>query len=320
MFSDLNHQITILQSKGMQIDNNSTNRSILIDHNYYNIINGFKDPFLDKTQSTETYKPGTKFIEVFSLYEFDRKLRNLILDYSLLIENSLKTKIAYEFAKKYGEFSYLDTNSFTFVTHEQKSETVKLLARIIDKIEKQTKSGIYEHYISNGKEIPIWAVTNFFDLGTIRSFYSCLDDKLAFDIANYYLIIKNDLITFLSNLNMYRNVCAHDNRIMKYIIYKKEFSISNTKVHSNMNLNKDAKNEYIVGKRDLFALLISFKYLLRDDAFSSFFNKLKYLFTELESKLSTISIDEIYVQYRLPLNDPTTGQKAWTELINISKK
>lgn len=319
MFSDINNQIAILQSRGLAIDCNSTNRKLLIDHNYYNIINGFKDPFLDKTQSTETYKYGTKFTEVFSLYEFDRKLRNLILDYSLLIENSLKTKLAYEFAKKYGECEYLNTDSYPFATHQQKNNTITLLSRIVDKIEKQSSSGIYEHFIKNGKEIPIWAVTNFFDLGTIRLFYSCLDDSLSFNIANYYSIKKNDLISFLSNINMYRNVCAHDNRIMKYIIHKNEFGISNTRIHSNMNLNKNAKNEYTVGKRDLFALLISFKYLLRENVFICFFNQLKNLFIELEHKLTTISIEEIYKEYRLPLNDPVTGQKDWTEIVNVSK-
>ena len=56
MFSDINKQITILQSRGLKIDNNSKTRNLLIDHNYYNVINGFKEPFLDKSQSTEVYK------------------------------------------------------------------------------------------------------------------------------------------------------------------------------------------------------------------------------------------------------------------------
>lgn len=41
MFSDINKQIEILQSRGLQIENNSKTRKILIDHNYYNVINGF---------------------------------------------------------------------------------------------------------------------------------------------------------------------------------------------------------------------------------------------------------------------------------------
>lgn len=319
MFSDINKQITILQSRGLKIDNNSKTRNLLIDHNYYNVINWFKEPFLDKTQCSEVYKNGTTFEEIFALYEFDRKLRNLILDYTLLIENSLKTKIAYEFAKKYGEYAYLNPNSYTFNNHQQKNKTINLLARIMDKIDKESNSGIYLHFISLGKEIPILAATSFFDFGTIRTLYACLEDSLAFDIANYYSINKTELLSFLSYINMYRNVCAHDNRIMKYIIFKNDFSISNTKIHRNMNLNTNSKNEYIVGKRDLFALLISFKYLLREKTFTEFFDKMKSLFQELKIKLNTISIDDIYKEYRLPLSDFNTGQKDWTEIATISK-
>ena len=86
-----------------------------------------------------------------------------------------------------------------------------------------------------------------------------------------------------------------------------------------MNLNTNSKNEYIVGKRDLFALLISFKYLLREKTFTEFFDKMKSLFQELKIKLNTISIDDIYKEYRLPLSDFDTGQKDWTEIVTISK-
>lgn len=75
MFSDINKQITILQSRGLKIDNNSKTRNLLIDHNYYNVINGFKEPFLDKSQSTEVYKTGTTFKEIFT--EFFNKINSL---------------------------------------------------------------------------------------------------------------------------------------------------------------------------------------------------------------------------------------------------
>lgn len=149
--------------------------------------------------------------------------------------------------------------------------------------------------------------------------YSCLKDTLAFKIANYCSINKTELISFLSNINMYRNVCAHDNRIMGYIIYNKNFSIANTNIHRKMKLNIDCNNEYIVGKRDLFALMIFFKYLLREENFTSFFNKLTDLFYNLSLKLKTISIEGIYKEYKLPLSDIVTKQKNWTEILNISK-
>ena len=39
---------------------------ILEKENYYNVINGYKDLFLDSasTSTVERYKPGTTFVEV----------------------------------------------------------------------------------------------------------------------------------------------------------------------------------------------------------------------------------------------------------------
>lgn len=73
----------------------------------------------------------------------------------MLIENSLKTKIAYEFAKEYYEYAYLNSSSYSFRTHKQKNNTIQLLVRIVDKIEKETSSDIYKHFLLTGDEIPI---------------------------------------------------------------------------------------------------------------------------------------------------------------------
>ncbi len=148
----------------------------------------------------------------------------------------MKTKIAYEFARKFGENAYLDTTSYRFGTHQEKNKTIELLSRIMDKIEKEKNSVVYQHFIQQGIEIPIWAATTFFDFGTVRSFYVCLDDSLAFNIANYYKVRKNQLIAFLSTINMYRNVSAHNNRIMRYMIYNRSFSIMNTPIHKEICL------------------------------------------------------------------------------------
>lgn len=41
--------------------------------------------------STETYKNGTTFEEVYALYAFDRNIRHIYLKYLLKAESSFKT-------------------------------------------------------------------------------------------------------------------------------------------------------------------------------------------------------------------------------------
>ena len=57
---------------------------ILECENYYNVINGYKEPFLASEATAtadEVYKTGTTFDEVYALYNFDRELRNIYLKF-----------------------------------------------------------------------------------------------------------------------------------------------------------------------------------------------------------------------------------------------
>ena len=88
--------LTILRGRGMTIGKGSQGSRvmrILEKENYYNVINGYKDLFLDpaSTPTAELYKAGTTFDEVYALYEFDREVRHIYLKYLLKVENSFKT-------------------------------------------------------------------------------------------------------------------------------------------------------------------------------------------------------------------------------------
>ncbi len=319
MHKSLSNQIKILQTKGMIIDDNSATRKVLIENNYYNVINGFKSPFLDASASDEQYKPNTSFDEIFALYSFDRNLRNIILEYSLIVENSLKTKIAYEFSKHINEYAYLETSSFSKTTHSEKINSIQLINKLVDKIEKNKSNPIYKHFIEEkNKEIPIWAAINFFDFGTIRTLYSCLNNSIQFNVANYFGVSISQLIAFLSIINMFRNVSAHDNRVMKYQIRNSNYSISDMPIHSYLKINKTG-NKYIYGKNDLFALFIAFRYLLSDEKFKQFYIEVLESFNVLGTKIFVVKLDEIFMEYKLPLQDLSTGQLHWKDIINVLK-
>lgn len=86
-------QLSKLRSRGMIIKKGSQGSRamrILERENYYNVINGYKELFLDHpatAASDEQYKAGTTFDEVYALYCFDREIRGIYLKYLLKIEN-----------------------------------------------------------------------------------------------------------------------------------------------------------------------------------------------------------------------------------------
>ena len=128
--------LNILRSRGMNIGKGSQGSRvmrILQSENYYNVINGYKELFLASPAtptSDEVYKPGTTFDEVYSLYIFDRELRNIYLKYLLKLENTFKTVIAHEFSKKYGHDNYLKIDNFDTSNEQKIASAIKLIGDI----------------------------------------------------------------------------------------------------------------------------------------------------------------------------------------------
>lgn len=72
-FKTYRQLLTILRGRGMTIGKGSQGSRvmrILEKENYYNVINGYKDLFLDpaSTPTAELYKAGTTFDEVYALW------------------------------------------------------------------------------------------------------------------------------------------------------------------------------------------------------------------------------------------------------------
>ena len=82
-FLEVNKLIETIKSKGIKIDNEEKVKDILMKNNYY-VIMGYKSLFLDKEHN---YKENVSFENIYNLYLFDRKLKLLLLNSLLDIEN-----------------------------------------------------------------------------------------------------------------------------------------------------------------------------------------------------------------------------------------
>lgn len=82
-FRAIAEQIVILESRGMMVGKEAA--TVLLRENYYSIINGYKHPFLDKgamqSSADDVYLGGTRFEWLYSLFEFDRELRQITFNY-----------------------------------------------------------------------------------------------------------------------------------------------------------------------------------------------------------------------------------------------
>lgn len=86
-FKTYDEQIDILKSRNLKIKDKSKAKDILSQINYYNLINGYKDPFLIKN---DKFKDNASLEEIYSLHEMDRELKQVVFSSLLRFEKLLK--------------------------------------------------------------------------------------------------------------------------------------------------------------------------------------------------------------------------------------
>ena len=291
-FMTTNSQMQLLRSRGLHISG-SSDKKILEKENYYNLINGYKSLFIDKSYhgSNEKYKSGAKFKELYALFSFDRELRSLFLRYILEIENNIRSVIAHDFSKKYGHDNYLKIKNFD-VNQTNLGDIADLIATLQRDIANQIrkKNPMIMHYIITYGYVPPWVLVNITTLGTISMFYSFLKQKDQNDIGKHFKIMPHEMKTYVKNLTLARNWCAHDVRF-----YNKRFRtrIAANKIHLKLGLPTSKPGQYTKGIDDVFSTVIIMKQLLSKRVFNKFLSSLKQLLNLLSGNLSTISIRDV---------------------------
>lgn len=324
--SSIREQINILSKKGMIFSSKKKARDCLRENNYYNVVNAYKDNFIDLTyvpfkqdDPNEKFKPGTSFDEFYSLFKFDKYISEIFLKYFLRVENRFKTHLAYEFAYLFGEDAYINKDCFD-TEGDHIFDVLRLQSTINEKISKNKNDERVKHfYLDKNINIPIWSLISLLEIGTARVFYANCKDNLKKKVAYYYSVNPNQLMSMLSTVNMFRNVCAHDSRLYCYKINDYNKQISNMPIHSFLHLNVGKNGWYLMGKQDLFSAVIALKYLLDDSSFEEFIKALKKTIDDLSTCLHTINVQDVLNKMGFPIEDLSTGQKNWFEIVDLPK-
>ena len=111
---NLEEQLNILQSRGVSMDGEEYRKAsdILKRVGYYRLINGYKKLFIatfeDESNGViEEFKDGTTISEIYSLFYFDRNLREIMLRHILPVEAHIKSLLSFVISEKYGNDNYL---------------------------------------------------------------------------------------------------------------------------------------------------------------------------------------------------------------------
>ena len=308
IFKNLDEQVEILKQKNLTINDVDYAKEVLLRENYF-FLNGYRYPFI-KSLDNKVYIDGVTFEELYSLFLFDRKLRNVVFKNILMIENNIKSIISYQLSKKYGyrERDYLNPNNFNYIPEKRRQ-----VNDLLGKMKRQIKDNAVnhtatKHYINNYGYIPLWVLVKVLSFGIVSELFSILKKEDQYDIVELYDLDVNVFTNYLSSLSNYRNLCAHED-----ILYnnRTQKSILDTKYHRILNI-PIMDNEYIYGKNDLFSVVIMMKSMIKKDEFDLFEKEISDLIDELDNKLKSIEINKILDCMGFPKN--------WKELKDIDKK
>ncbi|MHB9305517.1 Abi family protein [Fusobacterium polymorphum] len=315
-FKTYNQQLKILRNRNLTISDGSRAISVLKRDNYYNVINGYKDIFLEISGSNEKYYDNTTFEHINALSIFDKKIRHLFLYYILTFENLIKSKISYYHTETYNEiFNYLDVNNFT----GKADDITKLISSISKEIEKHTnlkKPNAFSHYIEEHGELPLWVLFQKSTFGTASYFFTSLQDDIKLKICEelnqehskrYKLknfVVINPL--FLENtihfINSYRNICAHNERFYNCAFQKKGFKVDYSP-YSKAEFRGTVFDLLIILK--LFLLKSEFDILKKD--FKKLLHKLECELTNNKEALKKIKTSSL----RLPIDWEDILERIW---------
>jgi len=298
LFKTLDEQLDILKGKGLIIEDEALASEILLRENYF-FINGYRI-LLMNSYSDKTFVVGSTFRELYSIFLFDRSIRNILFKNLLIVENQLKSVVSYQLSKKYGyrDKDYLNPKNFT--SDKTKSRRVK---DVIEKMKRQIRvNGAHHmatmHYINNYGYIPLWVLVKVLSFGMVCELYFILKPEDQVAIADIFKVDTSYLENFLPILSNYRNLCAHEDIVYEH---RTEKSIYSTPYHERLGIPR-MDDEYIYGKNDIFAVIIIMKYLLREDDFRLFMREFEYEVEKLDGIIDSVPVEKILDRMGFPSN------------------
>ncbi len=267
-----------LVSKGVTINDKKAALNKINKYTYYSIVNSYKFVFKD---SSNSYIDNVCFEEIYALYDFDKKLKNIFLKYCLEIETVIKSLMANQISKVYGIKNYLDVNNLDSIIDIEKR--IYLINRINEEIKKnyQVHKSI-THYIDLYGFVPPFVLTKILSFGITSSYYGALKQSDRQAIAKIFKLTDKVLKQILKNLSIVRNLSAHSDRLFNYT---SKFYISFQLINSSYRRTNTITNLYMV--------ICCMEKVLDADMFQEFKNEINNEIEKLSNNLYSVNINKI---------------------------
>lgn len=167
---------------------------------------------MEDDKETHHFKPGSTLENVFALYEFDTKLRQLTFAAIQEIEIALSAKVIQHFSLTYGPFCFMDVN----LSANERLFAQKL-ATIDRELERSREDFIKAHFKKYIKPVfpTAWKTLELASLGTLsKLYYNFWNKKVKKTIAREFNLPNHEILeSWMHSIASLRICYAHHARI-----------------------------------------------------------------------------------------------------------
>lgn len=300
-FLTYDQQIQTLKDKQLTIQDDTAAKDALRQIGYFSLITGYKSLFKDKT--THYYRNGSTFEEILLLYRFDEDLRELTLRYLLPVERHIRSAWSYAFCRAFGDAqsAYITPQNYQYATAKRQREVDRLIQQhLAPLLNNRTDYPHIEHCKRAHQNVPLWVLLTAVSFGSLSKMYTLSKPQIQSAVSKEFMgVNERSLGQMLQVLTVYRNVCAHGDRLFSYRCARHE--IPDLPLHCKLNIPQKG-TQYRYGKRDYFAVVLCLRYLLPDSDFLAFKKRLVSLVDRFVGHSRQISEGELLEAMGLPKN------------------
>lgn len=243
---DIPAQVALLKQRGLNIQNDESACRLLEVVGFFRLI-----PYMRALQRTgpadHVFRPGVSVHALTQLYEFDRKLRLLVIDALERVEVAARSAISHHMGLRYGTHWYLHKPLFRREyrhgalldgigrrqeearrDHERECRRIDAsqasASRKAQLKSRRARESYTRHYTltySDPNLMPGWAVLEEISLGELSHLFKGLARDADRKAIAQRLFLPGPLLqSWLHSLTVVRNICAHHARL-----WNREFGI-----------------------------------------------------------------------------------------------
>ncbi len=277
----IEQQVKSYVDAGMEITSREDVEKALKSVGFYR-LRGYSFHLYDNV--AKKYITGTKFDDIFRLYQFDQELSALVFSMISKIEVALRVRLVEALLVHEDALILQDSSIF-----KEKKMYWQNMSMIASEIARSNDVFIKHNFENHEGGVPVWAVVEVLSFGTLSKIIKNLKTGIgsAYSIlaANYqYTSKKGNLAnpsqkmftSWVQGVSILRNMCAHNSRIY------------NRTIHTTPEILDADKILPPPSHNGLYQILLAMKYLRSSDeewtVFVDAFDKL------IQNNISVVSL------------------------------